>query len=140
MRRIWIVLTIAVLAVLLLATSGLAGNGEVGPGHGRPAMFVLQGCISSVDYEAETFVVDVVKTMYSVDPPNPATIFTDERTRIVEYTEEGQTEPSFTELAPYDPVSVRGQVTEVGLLATQVTVNPDCPVLEGKCVAPPPPE
>ena len=138
MRRALVVLMVAMLAVLLLATPGLAGNGTVGPGHGRPALFVLQGCISQTDTAAKTFEVDVVKSMYSVVLPDPATILTNEKTRFIEYVEGAQVPITFLDLAAYDPVSVRGQVTASGLLATQVTVNPDCPVLEGMCVAPGP--
>jgi len=142
MKRTLVVLGV-VLALLLLATPGLAGGGN-GPGHGEPPVFALQGCISLIDGDAKTFEVSVVKSMKGSTLPDQATILTDEGTLFYEYYwDESQEEwvrkeIGFGDLTEYDPVSVRGQETASGLLAVQVTVNPDCPWLRDECVPPVP--
>ena len=127
-------MAIVALAVLLVVTPGLVvAKGGMGPGHGQgTTVFALQGCITNIDYDAYTFEVEIVKSKKGVELPDMP-IYTDGTTRILEWEDGEQSLIPFDYLAVNDPVSVNGHIVNDQLWATQVTVNPDCPVLEGAC-------
>ena len=116
-----IVLTITTLLTVLLAATVLITR----PAGGGPATATALGNITSIDYGAKSFVIDLRRSNRLV-LQDPLTVLAIEATIIKECIGGGESVPiDFEEIDPGDWVRVDGRVEGDQLIARRITVNPD---------------